>query len=74
MTEETISTTPEVSEEQTTLDVEPSQTQPDERTIEDGQQLKPEESSTEGTEIKPQETPKNWEQIAKDNQASFTKS
>ena len=73
MTEETISTTSEVSTEQTTPDVEVSQTQPEEQTTEDTQQQEPVESATDETEIKTQEQPKNWEQIAKDNQASFTR-
>ena len=73
MTEETISTTSEVSTEQTTPDVEVSETQPEEQTIEDTQQQEPVEGATDETEIKEQEQPKNWEQIAKDNQASFTR-
>ena len=71
--DETISTTSEVSTEQTTPDVEVSQTQPDEQTIEDTQQQEPVDVATDETEIKEQEPVKNWEQIAKDNQASFTR-
>ena len=71
--DETISTTSEVSTEQTTPDVEVSQTQPDEQTIEDTQQQEPADVATDETEIKEQEPVKNWEQIAKDNQASFTR-
>lgn len=71
--DETISTTSEVSTEQTTPDVEVSQTQPDEQTTEDTQQQEPADVATDETEIKEQEPTKNWEQIAKDNQASFTR-
>ena len=71
--DETISTTSEVSTEQTTPDVEVSQTQPDEQTIEDTTTQEPADVATDETEIKEQEPVKNWEQIAKDNQASFTR-
>jgi hypothetical protein len=71
--DETISTTSEVSTEQTTPDVEVSQTQPDEQTTEDTTTQEPADVATDETEIKEQEPVKNWEQIAKDNQASFTR-
>ena len=71
--DETISTTSEVSTEQTTPDVEVSQTQPDEQTTEDTQQQEPVDVATDETEIKEHEPVRNWEQIAKDNQASFTR-
>ena len=71
--DETISTTSEVSTEQTTPDVEVSQTQPAEQTIEDTTTQEPADVATDETEIKEQEPVKNWEQIAKDNQASFTR-
>ncbi|MGN1153573.1 MAG: hypothetical protein ACI4S3_06055 [Candidatus Gastranaerophilaceae bacterium] len=71
--EETISTTSEVSTEQTTPDVvETETTQPveTEQTTEETTTQEPAEATTTETEI---EQPKNWEQIAKDNQASFTR-
>jgi hypothetical protein len=70
--EETISTTSEVSEEQTTPDVAEETTQPAEQTIEENATQEPEQATDE-TEIKAEEPQKNWEQIAKDNQASFTR-
>lgn len=70
--EETISTTSDVSTEQTTPDVVEETTQPveTEQTIEETTTQEPEKAETTETEI---EQPKNWEQIAKDNQASFTR-
>lgn len=71
--EETISTTSEVSTEQTTPDVvdtEPTQPVETEQTTEETTTQEPEKAETTETEI---EQPKNWEQIAKDNQASFTR-
>ena len=71
--EETISTTSEVSEEQTTPDVAEETSQPAEQTIENDAAQEPAEKATDETEIKAEEPQKNWEQIAKDNQASFTR-
>ena len=70
--EETISTTSEISTEQTTPDVVEETTQPveTEQTTEETTAQEPEKAETTETEI---EQPKNWEQIAKDNQASFTR-
>lgn len=71
--EETISTTSEVSTEQTTPDVVDTETtQPveTEQTTEETTTQEPETVAETETEI---EQPKNWEQIAKDNQASFTR-
>lgn len=71
--EETISTTSEISTEQTTPDVVDTETtQPveTEQTTEETTTQEPEKAETTETEI---EQPKNWEQIAKDNQASFTR-
>ena len=70
--EETISTTSEISTEQTTPDVVEETTQPveTEQTTEETTTQEPEKAETTETEI---EQPKNWEQIAKDNQASFTR-
>lgn len=70
--EETISTTSEISTEQTTPDVVEETTQPveNEQTTEETTTQEPEKAETTETEI---EQPKNWEQIAKDNQASFTR-
>ena len=70
--EETISTTSEVTTEQTTPDViETKTTQPaeTEQTIEETTTQEPETVATTETE----QPTKNWEQIAKDNQASFTR-
>lgn len=71
--EETISTTSEISTEQTTPDVVDTETtQPveTEQTTEETTTQEPEKAETTETEI---EQPKNWEQIAKDNQAAFTR-
>lgn len=70
--EETISTTSEVTTEQTTPDVvETETTQPaeTEQTTEETTTQEPETVATTETE----QPTKNWEQIAKDNQASFTR-
>ena len=69
--EETISTTSEVTTEQTTPDVEEEKTQPEEQTIEKTETQEPETVAT--TETETEQPTKNWEQIAKDNQASFTR-
>ena len=72
--EETISTTSEVTTEQTTPDVvETETTQPaeTEQTIEETTTQEPETVAT--TETETEQPTKNWEQIAKDNQASFTR-
>lgn len=71
--EETISTTSEVTTEQTTLDVAEQTTQPaeTEQTIEETTTQEPETVAT--TETETEQPTKNWEQIAKDNQASFTR-
>lgn len=72
--EETISTTSEVTTEQTTPDVvETEITQPaeTEQTIEETTTQEPETVAT--TETETEQPTKNWEQIAKDNQASFTR-
>lgn len=72
--EETISTTSEVSTEQTTPDVVDTETtQPveTEQTTEETTTQEP-ETVTE-TETETEQPAKNWEQIAKDNQASFTR-
>lgn len=72
--EETISTTSEVTTEQTTPDVvETEATQPaeTEQTIEETTTQEPETVAT--TETETEQPTKNWEQIAKDNQASFTR-
>ena len=75
--EETISTTTETTENQTiqepVQDVQPAETQTTEQT-----DIEPDKTDVDVTENvkegeKPQEEPKNWEKIAKDNQASFTK-
>lgn len=69
--EETTVTTTEVStEEQTTPDVEVTQSEETPTTEETTQE--PETTETETTETESAE-PTNWEKIAKDNQASFTK-
>lgn len=72
--EETISTTSEVSTEQTTPDVVDTETtQPveTEQTIEEATTQEPETVAE--TETETEQPTKNWEQIAKDNQASFTR-
>ena len=72
--EETISTTSEVSTEQTTPDVVDTETtQPveSEQTTEETTTQKPETVAE--TETETEQPAKNWEQIAKDNQASFTR-
>ncbi len=74
--EETVTTTAEVAVEQTTPEV--TETQPEEtQTIEETVTEEPETTVTETTETESQEPEvkevKNWEQIAKDNQASFTR-
>lgn len=72
--EETISTTSEVSTEQTTPDVVDTETtQPveTEQTIEETTTQEPETVAE--TETETEQPAKNWEQIAKDNQASFTR-
>ena len=72
--EETISTTSEVTTEQTTPDVvETETTQPveTEQTTEETTTQEPEIVAT--TETETEQPTKNWEQIAKDNQASFTR-
>jgi hypothetical protein len=70
--EETISTTSEVSEEQTTPDV-VEETQPEEEQTIEETTTEESETPAEETEIKSEEPVKNWEQIAKDNQAAFTR-
>ena len=72
--EETISTTSEVSTEQTTPDVVDTETtQPveTEQTTEETTTQEPEKVAE--TETETEQPAKNWEQIAKDNQASFTR-
>lgn len=72
--EETISTTSEVTTDQTTPDVvETETTQPveTEQTTEETTTQEPETVDT--TETETEQPTKNWEQIAKDNQASFTR-
>lgn len=71
--EETISTTSEVTTEQTTPDVVEETTQPaeTEQTTEEATTQEPETVAT--TETETEQPTKNWEQIAKDNQASFTR-
>lgn len=72
--EETISTTSEVSTEQTTPDVVDTETtQPveTEQTTEKTTTQEPETVAE--TETETEQPAKNWEQIAKDNQASFTR-
>lgn len=71
--EETISTTSEVTTEQTTPDVVEETTQPaeTEQTTEETATQEPETVAT--TETETEQPTKNWEQIAKDNQASFTR-
>lgn len=71
--EETISTTSEVTTEQTTPNVVEETTQPaeTEQTTEETTTQEPETVAT--TETETEQPTKNWEQIAKDNQASFTR-
>lgn len=72
--EETISTTSEVSTEQTTPDVvdtETTQPAETEQTTEETTTQEPETVAE--TETETEQPAKNWEQIAKDNQASFTR-
>ena len=72
--EETISTTSEVSTEQTTPDVVDTETtQPveTEQTTEETTTQEPETAAE--TETETEQPAKNWEQIAKDYQASFTR-
>lgn len=72
--EETISTISEVTTEQITPDVvETETTQPaeTEQTTEETTTQEPETVAT--TETETEQPTKNWEQIAKDNQASFTR-
>lgn len=69
--EETISTTSEVTTEQTTPDVVEETTQPETQTTEETTTQEPETVAT--TETETEQPTKNWEQIAKDNQASFTR-
>lgn len=75
--EETISTTSEVSTEQTTPDVTEETTQPveTEQTTEETGTQEPENATTTETETgqPTQEPPKDWEKIAKDNQAAYTR-
>ncbi|MCQ2957309.1 MAG: hypothetical protein MJ180_00230 [Candidatus Gastranaerophilales bacterium] len=76
-----ISTTPETSVEKTTQEVTSENTQPENQTIEQNVTNEPDNTVIDGTEITeetPKATPtveatKDWEKIAKDNQASFTK-
>lgn len=75
--EETVTTTADVTVEQTTPDVTET-TQPEtNQTIEETVTKEPETTETKTTETESQEPKvkevKNWEQIAKDNQASFTR-
>lgn len=71
--EETVTTTADVTVEQTTPEVTET-TQPEEtQTIEETVTKEPEKTETETTETESQEPVKDWEKIAKDNQASFTK-
>ena len=72
--EETISTTLASGQDETTYEVvENETTQPveKEQTTEENTTNEPQEDPTSETEIEQQ--PKNWEQIAKDNQAAFTR-
>ena len=75
--EETISTTVETSELQTTPELQVDTQPVEEQTTEVAKQ-EPENTEAEATESvegsdAPKEPEKNWEQIAKDNQASFTR-
>ena len=74
--EETVTTTVETPQEQTTPEVTETTQPVEEQTIEEVTQ-EPEnvaEETTETAEAETQTEPvKNWEQIAKDNQASFTR-
>lgn len=68
--EETITTTSEESTEQTTPVVEEEKTRPEEQTIEKTETQEPETTETETVIEKPTT---DWEKIAKDNQASYTR-
>ena len=68
--EETITTTSEENTEQTTPVVEEEKTQPEEQTIEKTETQEPETTETETVIEKPAT---DWEKIAKDNQASYTR-
>lgn len=68
--EETITTTSEESTEQTTPVVKEEKTQPEEQTIEKTETQEPETTETETVIEKPAT---DWEKIAKDNQASYTR-
>ena len=74
--EETVTTTVETATEQTTPDVTETTQPVEEQTTEEVTQ-EPETVAEETTETaeaeEPQKVEKNWEQIAKDNQASFTR-
>lgn len=72
--EETISTTSEVTTEQTTPDVvETETTQPAETEQTTGETTTQEPETVATAETETEQPTKNWEQIAKDNQASFTR-
>ena len=68
--EETITTTSEENTEQTTPVVEEEKTQSEEQTIEKTETQEPETTETETVIEKPAT---DWEKIAKDNQASYTR-
>lgn len=68
--EETITTTSEESTEQTTPAVEEEKTQPEEQITEKTETQEPETTETETVIEKPAT---DWEKIAKDNQASYTR-
>ena len=74
--EETVTTTVEAAQEQTTPDVEETTQPVEEQTTEEATQ-EPDEVEAEATETaeaeEPQKVETNWEQIAKDNHASFTR-
>lgn len=69
--EETISTTLESNETIHEVVENNSQSAPKEQTTEETTTVEPQKDPTSETEIEQQ--PKNWEQIAKDNQAAFTR-
>ena len=72
--EETISTTSEVSTEQTTPDVVDTETTQPVETEQTTEEVTTQEPETVAeTETETEQPVKNWEQIAKDNQASFTR-
>ena len=75
--DEQISTTVEATEEQTTPETSENQTTEEVQTSQPDDVQEPEKSEVETTETEAQEQtkepPKDWEKIAKDNQASFTK-